>query len=152
MNFAKLFLADLPPEAELTRTDHRGLSNTQNAIASDTSKAARRKALSAFWITWRGEWLSADFPFRREVLESGPAATGFSKPVLAAGLDQFFKQLTAENLEALLRQELGTPHRLDGFHPDEHQVTGKRIALARGPLLLLVQIAPGNLPNRFCLK
>jgi hypothetical protein len=92
------------------------------------------------------EWLSNDFPFRREALESGPAATGFSNAVLAAGLDQFFKQLTAENLEALLRQELGHAHRLDGFHPDEHQVTGKRSALAHGPLLL-AHIAPGNIPN-----
>jgi hypothetical protein len=35
---------------------------------------------------------------------------------------------------------------LDSFHPDDHQVTGKRTALARGPLLL-AQIAPGNIPN-----
>ena len=34
---------------------------------------------------------------------------------LATGLDGFFKQLSGENLEALLAQELGPTHRLDAF-------------------------------------
>jgi hypothetical protein len=146
MNLPNYFLIDLPAEAELTagliteacqtlkRNRERYLENrtTENMIRLVDRLAA--------------DWLSPDFPFRRQVLESGPAATGFSAEVLAAGIDQFFKQLTTENLEALLRQELGHAHRLDGFHPDEHQVTIKRTALACGPLLL-AQIAPGNIPN-----
>ncbi len=146
MNLPNYFLADLPAEAELTA----GLITE----ACQTLKRNRERYLEGRTTEnmihlldgLAGEWLSADSPFRRQALESGPAATGFSEPVLAAGLDQFFKQLTAENLEALLRQELGHPQRLDGFHPDPHQVTAKRTALVRGPLLL-AQIAPGNIPD-----
>ena len=146
MNPPNYFLADLPADAELTA----GLITE----ACQTLKRNRERYLagrpteSIIRLLDRvaSDWLSADFSFRQEVLKSGPAATGFSEQVLAAGLDQFFKQLTTENLEALLRQELGHPHRLDGFHPDEHQVTGKRAAIACGPLLL-AQIAPGNIPN-----
>jgi hypothetical protein len=146
MNLPNYFLADLPPEAELTA----GLI----AEACQTLKRNRERYLESrttesiirLLDKLAGEWLSADFPFRREALEAGPAATGFSGQVLAAGLDQFFKQLTAENLEALLRQDLGHPHRLDGFHPEEHHAHGQRTALACGPLLL-AHIAPGNIPN-----
>ena len=151
MNLPNYFLADLPAEAELTA----GLISE----ACQTLKRNRARYLenrtteNMIHLVDRlaGEWLSTEFPFRRQVLELGPAATGFSEAVLAAGLDQFFKHLTAENLEALLRQELGHPHRLDGFHPDEHQVSGKRSAMARGPLLL-AQIAPGNIPNPVLLE
>ena len=47
---------------------------------------------------WRGIGNRPDFPFRQRVLEASPAETGFSAQVLAAGLDQFFQQLTGENL------------------------------------------------------
>ncbi len=66
--------------------------------------------------------------------------------MLAAGLDQFFKQLTTENIEAFLRQELGHPHRLDNFQAGEYEMTGKRTAVAHGPVLL-AHIAPWNIPN-----
>lgn len=65
--------------------------------------------------------------------------------MLAAGLDQFFQQLTAENLEAFLRQEIGHAHRMDAFHLDEHGEGGRRMSIAHGPALL-AQIAPGNIP------
>jgi hypothetical protein len=91
------------------------------------------------------EWLSPDFPFRRKLMESGPEITGFSSPVLFAGLDHFFKVLTVDNLESLLRQDLGHPQRLDHFFNDERGLEGKRAALARGPQLM-AHIAPGNLP------
>jgi hypothetical protein len=151
MELPNYFLADLPAEAELTA----GLITE----ACQTLKRNRRRYLetrSADQIihildTLGQEWLSADFPFRQRVMEEGPAATGFSQPILAAGLDSFFNQLTSENLEALLRQELGHPQRLDTFQPDERGVTGKRTALARGPTLL-AHIAPGNIPNPVMLE
>jgi hypothetical protein len=146
MTLPNYFLADLPAEAELTAGLITEACQTLKRNRERYLEGRTTEAMIRLLDRLAGEWLSADFPFRREVLASGPAATGFSEPVLAAGLDQFFKQLTAENLEALLRQELGHPHRLDGFHPDEHQAGGKRSALARGPLLL-AQIAPGNIPN-----
>lgn len=140
------FLADLPAEAELTpgliTEACQTLKRNREKYLADRTTESVVRLLDRLGT----EWLSPDFPFRREALEAGPAATGFSAPVLAAGLDQFFKQLTAENLEALLRQELGHPHRLDGFHLDEHAAMPKRTALALGPCLL-AQIAPGNIPN-----
>jgi hypothetical protein len=146
MNLPNYFLADLPAEAELTAGLITEACQTLRRNRERHLEGRTTESIIRLLDRLAAEWLSADFPFRREVLESGPAATGFSAPVLAAGLDQFFKQLTEENLEALLRQELGHPRRLDGFHPDEHPATGKRTALARGPLLL-AQIAPGNIPN-----
>jgi hypothetical protein len=146
MNLPNYFLADLPAEAELTAGLITEACQTLKRNRERYLEGRTTESLIRLLDRLAGEWLSADFPFRQQALEAGPAATGFSGPVLAAGLDQFFKQLTAENLEALLRQELGHPHRLDGFHPDEHPVAGKRAALARGPLLL-AQIAPGNIPN-----
>jgi hypothetical protein len=142
MTLPNYFLADLPAEAELTA----GLITEacQTLKRNQERYLAGRSTENIIRLLARvaGEWLTGDFPFRREALEAGPDATGFSAEVLAVGLDQFFRQLTEENLEALLRQELGHAHRLDGFHPDEHN----RHAVARGPHLL-AHIAPGNIPN-----
>jgi hypothetical protein len=151
MNLPNYFLADLPAEAELTPGLITEACQTLKRNRERYLEGRTTESIIHLLDRLAGEWLSADFPFRRQALESGPAATGFSEPVLAAGLDQFFRELTAENLEALLRQELGHPHRLDGFHPGEHQTTGKRTALARGPLLL-AHIAPDNVPNPVLLE
>ena len=146
MNLPNYFLADLPPEAELTANLITEACQTLKRNRERYLEGRTTESVIHLLDRLGREWLSSEFPFRREALEFGPAATGFSGEVLAAGIDQFFKQLTAENLEALLRQELGHPHRMDGFQPDEHQVSGKRTALVRGPALL-AQIAPGNIPN-----
>jgi len=139
------FLADLPAEAALTpgliteacqtlkRNRERYLENrTTESLIQRLDRLGR-------------DWLDADYPFRRRALSAEASVTGFPAPVLATGLDSFFQQLTAANLEALLRQELGHPHRLDHFHPPEHQRGGRRLAVAHGPRLL-AQIAPGNVP------
>jgi hypothetical protein len=140
------FLADLPPEAELTG----GLITE----ACQTLKRNRRRFLEGRSTESlvrlldglaRG-WLSEDSCFRKMALAAGPAATGFSAPVLASGLDAFFKELTAANLESLLRQELGHPRRLDNFYSGEDEHAPRRATLARGPELL-AQVAPGNVPN-----
>jgi hypothetical protein len=145
MNMPNYFLADLPPEAELTaglitdacqtlkRNRERYLENrTTDSLVGVLDAVGR-------------DWLSDDFPFRKRALEAGPSCAGFSREVLAAGLDQFFKQLTAPNLDALLRQELGHPGRLDNFFADE-EGGSRRAALALGPQLL-AHVAPGNVPN-----
>src|SRR5215208_6667874 len=113
MNLPDYFLADLPAEAELSptiiseacqtlrRNRERYLvtRSTQNLIAtlSDVAK----------------DWLAPDFPFRKIALEHAPSMTCFSQATIAAGLDAFFRQLTRENLLALLVQDLGHPARLD---------------------------------------
>jgi hypothetical protein len=79
-------------------------------------------------------------------LEQGPAATGFSRATLAAGLDSFFKQLTLERFQTLLESELGHPRRLDQLTSTDPEQAAGRAAIANGPELL-AHIAAGNLPN-----
>jgi hypothetical protein len=95
-----------------------------------------------------GEWLRPDNKFRRLALEHGPAETRFSRPIIEKGLDGFFRQFTAENLRALLKQELGDEHRLDSFVPEMliDGTSSTRTAVATGPEFLM-HIAAGNLPN-----
>lgn len=121
MNLPNYFLADLPPEAELS-----GVLITE---ACQTLKRNRERFLQerttenmlGLLDRLGREWLSDNSPFRQAVLQAGPAQTGFSVQVLTAGLDRFFKQLTLENMESLLRQELGHPGRLDDFFPNEEE-------------------------------
>lgn len=81
-------------------------------------------------------WLEpADF-FRQKVLAEGPAQTGFSSEVIAAGLDDFFRQLTADNLHALITQDLGHRQRLEKMVATDADQKSRRLALARGPVLL----------------
>lgn len=91
-------------------------------------------------------WLEPSNPFRKLALEHGPAATGFSQPTLAAGLDSFFSELTHMNFEALLTQELGHAKRLDQFTAVESADRPRRSTHASAPELL-AHIAAGNLPN-----
>ena len=137
MNPPNFYFADLPSEATL--------SPTMIATACDTLKRNREKYLSSrktndiikILREIAAEWLSPENKFRKLALELGPSETGFSKPILEKGLDNFFRQFSLENFQALLEQELGHARRLDEF------VAG---AAARGPELL-VHIAAGNLPN-----
>ncbi|NDF00580.1 MAG: DUF479 domain-containing protein, partial [Verrucomicrobia bacterium] len=105
--------ADLPPEAHLTPamlTDAclaLKRNRTQYLAVRDTPSILRT-------LVRTGEdWLCEDYPYRKMALAEGPAHTGFSAQTIATGLDNFFRQLTGENLEALLAQELGPSHRLD---------------------------------------
>src|SRR5205814_6316311 len=75
-----------------------------------------------------------------------PAALGLSAPTLAAGLDSFFRQLTRENLEALVEQDLGHAQRLDEMTATGIEQKANRAAIVTGPDLL-VHITAGNLPN-----
>src|SRR5580704_2296740 len=98
MNLPNYFLADLPAEAELTASLITEACQTLKHNREQYLEGRTTESIIHLLDRLGNEWLSADFPFRREALASGPAATGFSEAVLAAGLDQFFKQLTAENL------------------------------------------------------
>ncbi len=137
MNLPNFYFADLPPEATL--------SPTMIATACDTLKRNREKYLLPsktddiikILCEIAAEWLSPENKFRKLALELGPSETGFSKPILEKGLDNFFRQFTLENFQALLVQELGHAERLDGFADG---------ASVRGPELL-VHVAAGNIPN-----
>ena len=146
MNLPNYFIADLPPEAvlkpDMIQDACQTLKHNRERYLKDRPTESLIRALSETSM----RWLQADSPFRLAALESGPEATGFSKATLARGLDDFFSQLTAQNLETLVEQDLGHPRRLDEFsgHESEHK-TG-RTSLARGPELI-THICAGNIPN-----
>ena len=137
MTLPNYFLADLPPAAELTP-----------ALVTEACQTLKRNRLQYLLPRTTSstihlldalgrEWLQSDSPFRTFVLKEGPSQTGFGDRTLSNGLDTFFKQLTAENLEALIQQELGSINRLDQF---------EKGAIARGPELL-AHIGAGNIPT-----
>ncbi len=146
MNLPNYFLADLPPEASLTQgmieEACRTLKRNRELYLAGRSTPALIRLLSET----AENWLQPDYPFRKIALEQGPAATGFSSATLAAGLDAFFRQLTAENLRALVVQELGHAQRLDAFSATNAESAAQRAAFASGPEFL-VHIAAGNIPN-----
>jgi hypothetical protein len=152
MNLPNYFLADLLPEATL--------SPTMIAAACDTLKRNREKYLLPrstdeivkILCEVAAEWLRPENKFRRLALESGVgvqasacssdtperefqradvASAKFSQATLARGLDDFFRQFTPENFQALLAQDLGADTSRHFWH---------------GPGLL-VHIAAGNIPN-----
>lgn len=146
MNLPNYFLADLPPDAplgtqllvEACQTLKR--NREQYLVGRPTESIIRTIASVA------EDWLAGDYPFRKLALEHGPAATGFSRATLEAGIDAYFKHLTAANLQLLLDQDLGDVRRLDrpAASPVEHR--GHRHSMATGPEMI-VHIAAGNLPN-----
>ena len=145
MNLPDYFLADLPPEAALSRTM---ISEACQALKRNRDQHLMRRStnsLIGLLSALAESWLQADFPFRQLALELGPRATGFSAATLGAALDAFFGQLTADNLRVLLQQELGHSGRLDQFVSTLSEPRAQRTALATGPRLL-VHFAAGNLP------
>ena len=146
MNLPNYFLADLPPEATLTATmvseACQTLKRNRESYLVGRSTQSRVEILCGV----AENWLRPEYPFRKLVLESGPAATGFSRATLSNGLDNFFRQFTLENFNALLLQELGHARRLDEIVASAAEERLSRAALARGPEFI-AHIAAGNLPN-----
>jgi hypothetical protein len=145
MNLPNYFIADLPPEATLgpgmiTEACQTLKRNREHYLAHRTTHACVT-VLSRL----AGHWQRAEYPFRRLALEQGPAATGFSRATLARGLDDFFRELTAENFQSLLEQDLGQVQRLDGIFASEPEHRSNRSSIATAPQML-VHIAAGNLP------
>lgn len=151
MTLVNYFLADLPPGAELTPSLITEACQTLKRNRERYLEERATESIVKILDSVGRDWLEPDYPFRKHVLEAGPAATGFSEPILAVGLDSFFRELTAENIEALLRQELGHPQRLDNFFPGSDEQGSNRLALACGPPLL-AHLAAGNMPNAILLE
>ena len=146
MTLPNYFLADLPPEAELSPA-----MITEACLALKRNRthylAVRDTPSILRTLVRTGEdWLADDYPYRKLALKEGPAHTGFSAHTIATGLDNFFRHLTGENLEALLAQELCTTQRLDAFSASNSDSRTRRMALATGPELL-GHITAGCVPN-----
>ena len=145
MNLPQYFMADLPPAAvpsvamieEACRTLRR---NRERFVPRSTELLIQLLAGVA------QNWLHKDYPLRRLALEQGRLGSGFSRETIGAGLDAFFKELTVENLRALLEQDLGAVDRLEQFKVDKTEQRSSRASVVTAPELL-VHITAGNVPN-----
>src|SRR5215203_6100486 len=115
MNLPNYFLADLPGD---TRLSPAMIAEACQTLKRNRERYLAHRTTANLLDTLSGvaeQWLDPQYPLRKLALEKGPEATGFSAPTLARGLDQFFKELTRENLRALVEQDLGHFNRLDEF-------------------------------------
>ncbi|MCX8155860.1 MAG: hypothetical protein N3J91_05325 [Verrucomicrobiae bacterium] len=145
MNLPDYFLADMPPEAvlspDLVREACQTLRKNRQTYLVHRDTAGIIRTLADLGAAW----LDESYPFRQTALQEGPAATGFSAPVLQRGLDDYFRQLTEANLRALVEQDLGHFERLDRLvASDAERLTGIQ-SVATGPELMF-HITAGNLP------
>jgi hypothetical protein len=144
MKLPNRFLADLPPEATLSGTMVREAclalkrNREQHLATRSTAHLVHVIAETA------QQWLQPESPFRRMALDGGPELCRFSQATIERGLDAFFSQLTEDNLQSLLEQDLGHVDRLDTFCATRAE--GRVRSIASGPELL-VHIASGNIPN-----
>ena len=113
MNLPNYFLADLPDDATLNAAMITEACQTLRRNRAQYLVGRPTQSLIRVLHSTAENWLADDYPFRQLALKDGPARTGFSVPTLATGLDNFFRQFTAENLENLVTQELGQAQRLD---------------------------------------
>jgi len=146
MELPNYFLADLADRSTLTPqlvTDacQTLKQNRKKFLATHTTDS-----LISILVKLGREWLDPQFLFRAEVLNRGPEQTGFTRETLTSGLDRFFSQLTRENLERLVIQDLGSLRRLDEVVADEIERKEDRSSIAHGPELL-VHFTGGVLPN-----
>lgn len=143
MELPNYFIADLPPEHAVTpklvveACEALKRNREQYLLGRSTQSIVNVLAATA------QSWLEPDNPFRRMAVERGRSETGFNEVTLARGLDMFFSQFTAENINALIAQDLGHADRLDRFTGDRFSNSS---AFARGPELT-VHIGAGNIPN-----
>ena len=146
MNLPNYFLADLPPDATLsgaliTEACQTLKRNRQQFLVNRPTTSIIRLLCSV-----AEDWQKKTYSFRQLALAEGPKHTGFSRHTIERGIDDFFSQITEENLENLILQELGHTKRLDAFSASKEERIGDRQSLVCGPEML-VHIAAGNLPN-----
>jgi hypothetical protein len=146
MNLPNYFLADLPPDALLTATMVNDACETLKQNREKYLAGRSTQDLVEVLCGLAENWLQPEYLFRKFALDKGPAATGFSRGTLANGLDNFFKQFTPENFNALLLQELGHGRRLDEIVSNSAEEKNSRGAVARGPELI-AHITAGNIPS-----
>ena len=146
MNLPNYFLADLPPDAPLTAGMIHDACQAMKRNRAQYLAGRTTESLIALLGELGANWMRPDYPLRLCALDRGPSILGFSRSTIERGLDAFFAELTAENLRALIVQELGHAQRLDGMAASAVERTANRAAIVRGPELL-AHITAGNVPN-----
>jgi hypothetical protein len=146
MNLPNYFLADLPPDATLSPAMIEEACRTLKRNREQYLQHRSTDGMIKFLCEVAESWLEPEYPFRKFALELGPEKTGFARATLAKGLDNYFRQLTRDNLHSLLQQEFGDAKRLDKFVATHVEEKSERAAIATGPDIL-VHVAAGNIPN-----
>jgi hypothetical protein len=144
MNLPNYFLADLPEATLSPAMIHEAcqtLKSNRERYLLSRSTQTRIGLLS----TVAKSWLDPEYPFRKLALGQHPGPGQFSKVTLARGLDAFFREVTAENLSALLDMELGHQHRLDELSGSELEHKLRRESIAVAPELI-AHVTAGNVP------
>lgn len=140
------FLADLPPESPLQPGMVRDACETLKRNRARYLLPRSTESVIQTIVEIAKLWLNPYSPWRTLALEQGPAATGFSRPVLEAGLDSYMRLLTVRNLNAFVLQELGHPQRLDRFAANDAETMTGVSTCVRGPELLF-HVTAGILPT-----
>ncbi len=140
-----LFLADMDPSLALTPGTVREACQAIRRNRASWLVRLRTRQVAEIIAYVAEQWLDPSNGFRRRALSEGAAELGMGPATLARGLDAFLRQLTLENLEGLVAQDLGDARRLDDFSAGVAEVRGGRSAVARGPALL-AHVASGNIP------
>jgi len=146
MNLPNYFLADLPPEATLSASMLGEACQTLRQNRERYLANRSTESLINLLSDVAAAWLDPGYPLRKRTLEQGPDATGFSREVLAKGLDAFFAQLTPNNFRLLLEQDFGHRRRLDEMTRSGPEDDSNRAAMVSAPELL-VHFTAGNIPN-----
>ena len=126
MELPNYFLADIPGEAHITPQLLVDACATLKRNRETYLLTRSTEQILGVLANLARDWRDAEFPFRKHVLANGPRETGFSAETLAAGLDQFWAQITKENLERLIVQDLGQLERLDEMSADEVELKEDR--------------------------
>ena len=143
MNLPNYFLADLPPEATLSPLM---ISEACQTLKRNREQYLANRSLQSMvnlLAKLAEDWLEPEFPFRKFATERA-TDTGFSRPTVERGLNNFFGQLTRENFRALIAQELGDA--MDASTGRLEAGVAPKGRLWRGPEFQ-VHIGAGNVPN-----
>ncbi|MCS1411880.1 MAG: hypothetical protein M2R45_05082 [Verrucomicrobia subdivision 3 bacterium] len=140
------FLADLPAEAILTPAVVSEACETlrrnrrQYLLGRPTETLLRTLGLVA------EKWLDSEYPLRQLALKHGMERSGFPLCTIQKGLDGLFREMTPENLNHLILQDLGHVRRLD--HPSSGEAESRtgRKSFAVGPELI-AHVTGGVIPN-----
>ncbi len=147
MSLPNYFLADLPPEATLSPAMITEACQTLKRNRARYLAGRSTENLIQIISDVAEGWLNSENRFRKLALEqTWNAGLGFSRATLEKGLDNFFRQLTADNLQALLEQELGDAVGVAGEAVVTHHASLITRHFWRGPEFI-VHIAAGNVPN-----
>jgi len=146
MNLPNYFLADLPPDAPLTPRLITEACRTLKRNRAQFLAARSTACIVTLLANVAAQWLKEDSHLRKLALAEGPKALGFSQETLARGLDDFFREVTGANLNALIEQDLGDVGGLDRPVAARAGQGTPRQAMAVGPEFL-AHIAAGNIPN-----